>query len=161
MKPDLPFSTHSLTHSSSLFIASSLNRSCLSASTLFSTHSLCYLFACIWGHSKWTIFYYRRTIVKLVVWIIWSHWIAFNPYVLSVLIRFWFHHHRIYFKYQLKTNRHSFSLFLSALQEVGSIIGKKGEIVNRFREEVSVFHRVSFFLKKTLKSFDLLFSMYE
>jgi hypothetical protein len=26
------------------------------------------------------------------------------------------------------------------LQEVGSIIGKKGEIVKRFREEVSVFY---------------------
>lgn len=28
--------------------------------------------------------------------------------------------------------------FLCILQEVGSIIGKKGEIVNRFREEVSI-----------------------
>jgi ribosomal protein S3 len=27
--------------------------------------------------------------------------------------------------------------FVSVLQEVGSIIGKKGEIVKRFREEVS------------------------
>lgn len=33
----------------------------------------------------------------------------------------------------MKINQYVFLLYL---QEVGSIIGKKGEIVNRFREEV-------------------------
>lgn len=42
----------------------------------------------------------------------------------------------------LQKNIYSILLFsLVSLQEVGSIIGKKGEIVKRFREEVSYCYR--------------------
>ena len=35
-----------------------------------------------------------------------------------------------------------------SLQEVGSIIGKKGEIVKRFRDEVSIQKSLGFFLSQ-------------
>lgn len=43
-------------------------------------------------------------------------------------------HSQYSYKLNINTN---FALIFICLQEVGSIIGKKGEIVNRFREEVS------------------------
>lgn len=36
------------------------------------------------------------------------------------------------------SDTNTISFLTLSLQEVGSIIGKKGEIVNRFREEVSI-----------------------
>lgn len=48
---------------------------------------------------------------------------------------------------QKNTTFTAFSLLLSRLQEVGSIIGKKGEIVKRFREEVSYCYEALKWLK--------------